>query len=363
MTLDEKIRAWRFARQGIGALKGDSAAEILGETGWMRSVGGCSPYLGLFARGRLSREAVDAALAKAEIHELPAVRGCTYVVGKTDYAVALRAGQGHGGEIALAKKHLGVTDKELNKLTTKVLAALDKAPADPKDLKDQLGDAVRHLGEAGKKRGMQTTLPLVLGSLQSAGEIRRIPVDGRLDQQRYRYARWKPNPVGKTKLDDTQLAVELARRFFRWAGPSTAQQFAGWSGLGVRAAKAAIGELGLATVEDRFAFADDRDAVLAAKPTSDAALIGSIDNLVHLEGGEDTGSHLIVEAGTIVGRWDFDPDAAKIVWRTDKKASKAVEKAVDETEAFVRDQLGDARTFSLDSPESRKPRLAALKKR
>jgi hypothetical protein len=39
-----------------------------------------------------------------------------------------------------------------------------------------------------------------------------------------------------------------------------------------------------------------------------------------------------------------------------------VEEAIATTEAFVRDQLGDARQFSLDSPESRKERLAALRK-
>jgi hypothetical protein len=31
-------------------------------------------------------------------------------------------------------------------------------------------------------------------------------------------------------------------------------------------------------------------------------------------------------------------------------------------EGFVRNQLGDARQFSLDSPESRKERLAGLRK-
>jgi hypothetical protein len=35
---------------------------------------------------------------------------------------------------------------------------------------------------------------------------------------------------------------------------------------------------------------------------------------------------------------------------------------IGRTETFVRDQLGDARSFSLDSPESRGPRIAALKK-
>jgi hypothetical protein len=36
-------------------------------------------------------------------------------------------------------------------------------------------------------------------------------------------------------------------------------------------------------------------------------------------------------------------------------------RAVAHTEAYVRDQLGDARSFSLDSPKSRAPRLAALR--
>ncbi|MFJ4191386.1 hypothetical protein [Kitasatospora sp. NPDC089509] len=31
------------------------------------------------------------------------------------------------------------------------------------------------------------------------------------------------------------------------------------------------------------------------------------------------------------------------------------------TEAFVRDELGDARGFSLDSPKSRAPKIAALR--
>jgi hypothetical protein len=34
--------------------------------------------------------------------------------------------------------------------------------------------------------------------------------------------------------------------------------------------------------------------------------------------------------------------------------------AVKNTEAFVRDQLGDARSFSLDSPKSRQPRIAEI---
>ena len=35
--------------------------------------------------------------------------------------------------------------------------------------------------------------------------------------------------------------------------------------------------------------------------------------------------------------------------------------AIAKTEAFVREQLGDVRSFSLDSPASRKPKIEALR--
>jgi hypothetical protein len=40
----------------------------------------------------------------------------------------------------------------------------------------------------------------------------------------------------------------------------------------------------------------------------------------------------------------------------------ALKKAVQRTEEFVRGDLGDARSFSLDSPKSRTPRIEALRK-
>ena len=46
-----KLRSWWFQRQGLdGSLRGRSSAEVLARTGWIRSVGGVSPYLGLHAR-------------------------------------------------------------------------------------------------------------------------------------------------------------------------------------------------------------------------------------------------------------------------------------------------------------------------
>lgn len=78
---DAKIRAWWSHRQALdGRLAGQGPAAVLEQTGWARSVGGAAPHLTLFARGGIGRTAADEAVARLEIHELPAARGCSYVV-------------------------------------------------------------------------------------------------------------------------------------------------------------------------------------------------------------------------------------------------------------------------------------------
>ena len=49
---------------------------------------------------------------------------------------------------------------------------------------------------------------------------------------------------------------------------------------------------------------------------------------------------------------------------TEERTAKIpeLEKAVNRMEDYVRTQLGDARSFSLDSPKSRSPRIEALRK-
>jgi hypothetical protein len=73
-------------------------------------------------------------------------------------------------------------------------------------------------------------------------------------------------------------------------------------------------------------------------------------------------SHAIIDRGRVVGLWEFDVDSRSIAWASfGRKKDKALEAAVEETQAFVRDQLGDARSFSLDSPKSRTKRIEALR--
>ena len=95
---ESKLRAWWSHRQGLdGSLQDKAPAEVLERTGWARSVGGVNPYLTLYARAGVTREAADAAVAKLEIHELPSARNCTYVLPASDFALALKVGQAFSG--------------------------------------------------------------------------------------------------------------------------------------------------------------------------------------------------------------------------------------------------------------------------
>lgn len=396
-TTDSKLRAWWWHRQGLdGSLRGRPPAAVLERSGWARSVGGVGPYLTLFSRAGTSREAADAAVAKLDIHELPSARGCTYVLPSTDFAVGLAVGaEFGGGEMKTAAK-LGVTEREIEKLCDAVITSLEKdgGPLDPDAIRGATGKASRSLGEEGKKKGVSTTLPIALGRLQVRGEIRRVPINGRLDQQRYSYVRWKPSPLAGYAASPTDGYTELARRFFRWVGPATMKEFQWFSGLGVKTSKQAVEALDLVGMEDgsdRMLLPEDVAAFTAFEPPTEPrySLVSSLDAIsatrrdvqtlldpkdrdrtVLAEAGEraltalsDLPAHAIIDRGRLVGLWEYDVERPAIVWATfGVKKTKALEAAVEETEAFVRDELGDARSFSLDSPKSRAPRIEAIRR-
>lgn len=403
-----KLRAWWAARQGLdGSLEGKGAAEVLQRSGWARSVGGVGPYLTLFARAGIGRAAADAAVARLEIHELPAARGCTYVVPSSDFALALQVGRALGGGELKTALRLGVTEKEIAKLCDAVLEALVKGPLDPDGIREATGKASRSLGEEGKKKGLTTTLPVALGQLQGRGEIRRVPSNGRLDQQRYQYALWKPNPLVQSAGTEEAAYRELARRFFRWVGPARLGEFQWFSGLGVKASKEVAplelvpisevsrGPIGGTTEEttdaaDLLLLPDDAKAFASFEAPAEPryALVSSLDALCatrreiaslidgadrkrkvqldrqagELGGFYDLPHHAIFDRGRLVGFWEYDSEARELVWASFGGKNKALEAAVQRTEAYLRDELGDARAFSLDNPKSRAPRIEAVRK-
>ncbi|HUD73267.1 MAG TPA: crosslink repair DNA glycosylase YcaQ family protein [Dongiaceae bacterium] len=389
----ETLRAFWFHRQGLdGSLDGAAPAAVLERSGWARSVAGAGPYLTLHARAGIGRERADRAVADLEIHELPAARGCTYVVPAADFALALVLGQEGAKAPLRVAATLGVTAQEIDRLSDKVVDALAGGPLEPDAIKKAVGRACRNLGEAGKKKGMTTTLPVALGLLQSEGRIRRVPVNGRLDQQRYRYTLWNPSPLAHRAPAPEEAATELARRWFRWIGPATLAEFRVFSALGVSASQTAIESLGLVPMEsgsDRMLFPEEREALLQFKAPREPiyALVSGLDalalhrrdlaslvddrdgrrrvmndrSLTTLGGLKDLPSHAIVDRGRVVGLWEYDPESDGIAWASFGVDDAALREAVARTERFVRDDLGDARSFSLDSPASRAPRIEALR--
>ena len=367
-------RAWWAQRQALDrSLAGAAPAAVLERVGWARSVGGANPYLTLFARAGTDRPTADNAVAALEIYELPAARGCTYVVPAAHFGLALQVGRGAPEADLKVLDRLGVDRREIDRLCAAVIDVVGDTPLDPAEIKARLGDAVRNLGDEGRKRGQSTTLPSALGLLQAAGEIRRVPVNGRLDQQRYGYVRWRPPLEDRT---DQEARAELARLYFGWTGPATLGHFRWFSAFTVAQAKAAVADLGLVDLGDGWlALPGDEPPEVPAEPV--VSLVASIDSLVLLRrdhqslleadvpalaSAADLPSHAIVDRGEIVGLWEFDPADERIVWSVFAPGrSAAVEEAVERTEAYVRADLGDVRSFSLDSPKSRLPRIAAIR--
>lgn len=392
----EHLRAWWFHKQGLdGSIRSKSSPEILEKTGWMRSVGGANPYVGLFVRKGASSDSVDAACAKLEMFELPSARGCTYVVPASHYAMALLMAQGQGDEatIANAKKFCGVTDEEINRLSEGVLLALKQCTLDPKALKDQLGDLVRNLGPEGKKRGMTTTLSMVLGRLQTQGKIRRKPVNGRLDSQRYAYEIWTDSPLESAVISKEEALAAFAKLYFNWIGPATAPFLQWMTGLGVKATAELITSAKLVPIEEGSEFLInpgdlDEFKSFQVPPEPIFQFVSSLDNSIHLRrdhrwlvdesdkgfevlsekglgpigGLVDLPCNAILDRGRQIGFWEFDFDAKEVVYRTfsgDKP--EALKKEAAKMTAFLNEGLGDCRSFSLDSPESRRPRIELLR--
>ncbi|MDR7083705.1 hypothetical protein J2X01_003000 [Arthrobacter ginsengisoli] len=383
----ERLRAWAWHKQGLdGSLAGCTSEQVFAQAGWARSVGGANPYLTLFARAGIRREQVDADVLSHRILELPTARGCTYVLGRDDCAWALMLGK-DAGEAFRVLGRLGVDRGEITLLEEQVLHTLAEAaaPLDPRQLKEELGDSVRNLGEEGKKKGATTTLPTALGILQSQGRIRRVPANGRLDQQRYAYELWNLPP---SPLDDDEARAELIRHYLGWTGGATFKQSQWFTAFTVAQSKASLAAAGAVEVptaagEMLWMLPDDVERLatfrepaheqiqllagtdsLALLRRNAAELLAAEDQHTNALGSlalqADLPDHPIFDRGRIIGLWQYDPGRERIVPWVFHAPTPAVTSRIAEVEAWIREDLGDFRAFSLDSPATRQKRIDAL---
>jgi hypothetical protein len=382
------LRAWAWHKQGLdGTLAGATSEEVLARAGWARSVGGANPYLTLFARAGIRRDQVDRDVLDLKIHELPTARGCTYVLGREDFAWALSLGK-NAEEAFRVLARLGVDRGEITLLEEQILHVLSEAdgPMDPKQLRDELGESVRSLGEEGRKKGASTTLPTALGLLQADGRIRRVPVNGRLDQQRYTYTPWG---LPHSTLGPEDARAELIRRYLGWTGGATLGQSQWFTGFTVAQSKAALAaaaavEVPVASGGPLWMLPDDVGilAQFTAPEKEQIQLLAGTDSLVlqrrnsvDLFAEADKGrkvlnstlalqadlpDHPILDRGRIIGLWQYDPGKARIAHWLFDGPTPAVTRRIAEVEAWIQEDLGDFRSYSLDSPASRQERLDAL---
>lgn len=390
----EILRAYRSSLQGLETfrLHPNEAPNHLGLQGWIRGVGSCGPYFHLKSRAGFSREQVDQAVANLEIHELPSARGCTYIVPKQHYDIALALAQFPGDEPKLdtGERKLGFTWDQINSLKAAVLEALKSGPADPRQLKADLGKKVKSYGAEGKKYGITTDLPGVLQRLQKEGRIRRMPLDGRLDNERYAYTLWEENPLADFKLTKPELQAKLAQLYFNWIGPASLEEFIWFSGFSKRDAKIALEANNLIEWNPgNYGFQTHIDSIKDFQPSSEPNpnFLTSLDNLLHLtrnldshvnpedrlriapipgeklpSGGlTDLYTHAIFDRGRLIGQWLYDQPNQELVYTAWAGDKDLVAQRAAETQTYIQEQLGDARSFSLDSPKSRQPRINFLR--
>ncbi len=391
LSLTAARRAWFDAQLAPAPL-----LEVPG--GWTRALGGVDPYLALRARiPDLRRADVDAATSEGALWVVPGVRNCIWLVPRAEVPLALAVSRAQS-ERRVTREYdkLGVTRAELDDLCEAVLAVLSAEPLDPNGLRDALPEGTwRSLGDAGKKIGHTTTLPMALRELEWQGRLRRHLVGGRLDTQRYAW-RLLDSPLQlDAPTDPAEQAVLLARRFFRWAGPETLDAFVGWATIGKRHARAAMAAIELVPVaiegrdaeywclpeqlaslgeptDDRLAFLPAQDNLLALR-THIADLAAPAHHRFELEaiGGRRVplsnakwmNQRALIRGGEWVGLWEWDEASSTIVLGAFDRLPPGAQTAAAEVADFIRTELeGVARANSIDGVKARSRRVSSVKR-
>ena len=400
-------RSLALAAQGLLVPESSaSLGELLERHGLVRTLGGVDAYLALRARRPETTAAeVDAALSRGEIRVLPAARGCIYLVPASLATLCLRVAETlTRGRDEKEHAKAGIRPGEVDALGELVLATLaETGPLATDALRRALpAGSVRSLGEAGKKIGVSSPLPAALRRLEFAGRLERTIESGRLDSERYL---WRL-PVGERdatlepRSDPAALHLRLAALYFRAAGVGTVAGFADWCGCTKREALAVVPELKMIEVEvegerEMCFVPAEYERWLGAPPDSQGglSLLPFEDNAFALHGGPaffteprhfelvvpSWGSakpkplgetaHLayraIVADGRLAGFWELDPERGEVETALLEELSAASRRQLGAAAAAVRDlltrQLGNARSYSLDTENDLARRVAALR--
>ncbi len=407
LTIDlPRARAHWALRQGLSAVLKAPLDTLLAATGWPRTLGGADVYLAVRARARwTSRSALDAAVTESAVQVVPAVRGCIHLVPRVHVPLALRIAEEQARRrMERELEKADVAWSEIEALGAAVVATLRRGARTTDTLRKELPDgAVRSLGERGRKLGLSSTLPPTLRHLEFLGRVERTLEGGRLDTERYVWRVPARDPFSDHDVpnDAPERNARLADIFLRQSGPSSVGDLAAWAGWSKRDAFDALSRTGAAPVrvegyaDDAFIVQDDVTALRGRPLISErVALLPFEDNFVVQRGGparlvdpRHHGKKIPVWGGTkgttigdathmsmrtvvvgdaIAGLWEFESDTGQIVVHTFDVVPPKVQKDIDstaaETAVFLRDEIGHARSFALDTDETVRERARLLRK-
>jgi hypothetical protein len=401
----DRARAHWLQRQGLGAPVKGKIEDVVAATGWPRTLGGSDVYLALRARAPgMARKTLDQAVDASKLQVIPAVRGCIYLVPRPEVPLVLRvAEEQYRKRTERELQKVGVDDKELATLGAEVLKVLRKGAMTPDVLRQALPEgAVRSLGEKGRKLGVSSPLPAALRYLEFEGKVERTLEGGRLDSERYDWRLPAQNPFTGAKVpsDPVDRNAAIARRFFQSAGPATIRELSNWTALAQKDARAAMDRLPLAPVtiegspEEAFALEEDLPVLRAPAPAAKGfSFLPFEDNFIVLHGGPGAfvdprhhgrsipvwgttrattlgqATHMsmraLCEGDRIAGLWEYDPDSKQVVFGTFDPLPPARRKAAaaqaEELGRFLREEIGHARSFVLDTESALRERARLVK--
>lgn len=397
LDLRQTRRLW-MRHAGLDQPRPGTPAEVVALAGWPRTLGGVDAYLYFAARApHLSPADIDrAVLVERSLWVVPAARSCMYIVPTAWLPLALRFGSAGFQKRALADcAKVGVDQAELQRVMDATVAALGPTPVTTDALRAALpAGVVRSLGEAGKKVGLSTVFPTALRLLEGQGRVLRTPADDSLRQERYLWYRPEQNPLEGLQDDQVAMIARLAEHYFAVAGPATAREFADWSGMALRDVTVALARVALAPVivegtpEMHWVLAGHQAHLHQPVTSSGPRLLPFIDPVIEYRSTiaslVDVRHHdrelpatrgqmapigklkalwqrAIFDEGEVVGVWEWDPDASRVVTATFAPLPMArhqlLEAQAEKTTEFLRN-LGDARAFSLDTQESLRQRAS-----
>jgi len=350
----------------------------------------------------MTRAQLDASVARGDLRVIPAVRGCIYLVPSRFVAdlMALNAEPWR----KQVEKDLAKASVSFSVVDATAAAVIDvlAQPMTTDAIRKALpAGSIPSFGDAGKKAGLSSPLPLALRFLELDGRIERTLEDGHLDTDRYfwRKAQWKLPAAG---ADEAARLATIVTAFLDFAGPSTLEHIASWSGRSQRDLKPILEAIGaepltIEGVGPAFAQRGDIDCAHEAPLPLGLRLLAFEDNYLVNHGGlavvsdpkhhaievdiwgqskpEAIGaanhvlSRSIVIDGLVAGFWEVDPKSRGAVWMTFEPQPAAVadqlEAATHELATFLLDDVRNCRVFSLDTVEGvqeRADRIRAMSK-